>query len=321
MGLNVLGVLRMAGDRVLGRTPKTMKMPGLLARGDTRGPDFICIGAQKGGTRWLFDQLNHHPDFWMPAIKELHYFNENIHLKWADPLYARARYNMRRLNRKLERSKMRPLASSDVEWLRALIWLHGRPVDFDLYSRLFNLRGDRLSGDVTPTYAIIDESKVRAVCDHLPNVKIVYLARDPIDRFWSHYCMVSRQQKWENTEDFATVERFIETGSGIRHSSVTANVHRWREASGDDRFGLFFFDDLKTDAAGLRHRIITFLGGDPAKPSGALSPDFNRKSRDPKVVMSQQVRDHLISVLGEEVKLAASEFGGPAAAWPKKYGL
>ena len=35
------------------------------------GPDFLCVGAQKGGTRWLYDQLQLHPDFWMPPVKEL----------------------------------------------------------------------------------------------------------------------------------------------------------------------------------------------------------------------------------------------------------
>jgi hypothetical protein len=39
------------------------------------GPDFFCVGLQKGGTQWLYDQLQHHPDFWMPPIKELHYFD------------------------------------------------------------------------------------------------------------------------------------------------------------------------------------------------------------------------------------------------------
>jgi hypothetical protein len=39
-------------------------------------PDFFCVGAQKGGTSWLYQQLQSHPDFWMPPIKELHYFDK-----------------------------------------------------------------------------------------------------------------------------------------------------------------------------------------------------------------------------------------------------
>src|SRR5262245_10957802 len=39
-------------------------------------PDFLCVGAQKGGTTWLYWQLDSHPDFWMPPVKELHYFDK-----------------------------------------------------------------------------------------------------------------------------------------------------------------------------------------------------------------------------------------------------
>src|SRR4029078_219812 len=39
------------------------------------GPDFLCVGAQKAGTSWLYRQLEPHPDFWMPPVKELHYLD------------------------------------------------------------------------------------------------------------------------------------------------------------------------------------------------------------------------------------------------------
>ena len=41
------------------------------------GPNFICIGMAKAGTGWLFDQLKHHPDFWMPPIKEFGYLKRD----------------------------------------------------------------------------------------------------------------------------------------------------------------------------------------------------------------------------------------------------
>ena len=39
-------------------------------------PDFLCVGVHKGGTTWLYQQLESHPDFWMPPLKELHYFDQ-----------------------------------------------------------------------------------------------------------------------------------------------------------------------------------------------------------------------------------------------------
>ena len=36
---------------------------------------FLCIGAAKAGTDWLFEQLSAHPDCHFRSIKELHYFD------------------------------------------------------------------------------------------------------------------------------------------------------------------------------------------------------------------------------------------------------
>src|ERR1700757_3086986 len=43
---------------------------------DGARPDFLCVGAHKSGTTWLYQQLDSHPDFWMPPVKELHYFDQ-----------------------------------------------------------------------------------------------------------------------------------------------------------------------------------------------------------------------------------------------------
>ena len=37
-------------------------------------PQFLCIGAQRSGTTWLYRNLSKHPAVWMPPHKELHYF-------------------------------------------------------------------------------------------------------------------------------------------------------------------------------------------------------------------------------------------------------
>jgi len=55
-------------------------------------PDFLCVGVHKGGTTWLYQQLDSHPDFWMPPLKELHYFDQlsrsNAHLLRAVEMSA-----------------------------------------------------------------------------------------------------------------------------------------------------------------------------------------------------------------------------------------
>ena len=38
-------------------------------------PDFLVIGGQKCGTTWLQDNLEQHPQIWLPPTKEVHYFD------------------------------------------------------------------------------------------------------------------------------------------------------------------------------------------------------------------------------------------------------
>lgn len=46
--------------------------------------DFLGIGAQRGGTTWLYAMLLNHPQVFLPKFKELHYWdlNESRGLEW-----------------------------------------------------------------------------------------------------------------------------------------------------------------------------------------------------------------------------------------------
>jgi hypothetical protein len=46
-----------------------------------RLPDFICAGAQKSGTTWLYSQLSRHPQVFMPG-KELDFFYRDLPVSW-----------------------------------------------------------------------------------------------------------------------------------------------------------------------------------------------------------------------------------------------
>jgi hypothetical protein len=46
-----------------------------------RLPDFICVGVQKAGTTWLYEQLCSHPQVFMPK-KELDFFFKPLGLAW-----------------------------------------------------------------------------------------------------------------------------------------------------------------------------------------------------------------------------------------------
>ena len=56
-------------------------------------PNFMCIGAAKSGTTTLYDILKQHPDIYIPAFKEPHFFdipeNYNNGIEWYEKNYFR----------------------------------------------------------------------------------------------------------------------------------------------------------------------------------------------------------------------------------------
>ncbi len=50
-------------------------------------PNFLCIGTQKGGTSFLFNLLNQHPQIFIPNIKEIHFFDVDDNYKKGPDWY------------------------------------------------------------------------------------------------------------------------------------------------------------------------------------------------------------------------------------------
>ncbi len=97
-------------------------------------PDFLCVGAQKGGTSWLYRQLESHPDFWMPPVKELHYLNS--------------------LNRTRRFHPPRCRDQRDASFLDSMKNLSALShIDLENYGRLFEHKGSLISGDISPAYS------------------------------------------------------------------------------------------------------------------------------------------------------------------------
>src|ERR1700751_3860857 len=114
-----------------------------------RRPDFICIGAQKAGTGWLYEQLRAHPDFWMPPVKELHYFDRD----WRKPRpEAQNRFENALRDARDER---------DGTFIgRAIDLFRRQGMSLPGYTELFDPAADLITGDVTPGYSILPEERI-----------------------------------------------------------------------------------------------------------------------------------------------------------------
>lgn len=285
------------------------------------GPDFLCVGAQKGGTRWLYDQLQLHPDFWMPPIKELHYFDRRAPAEASANLRLRTQEDLARANRRQAQLALRPLDQRDVDFLEAYVTMRWWWKDLDAYARLFALKGERLSGDVTPDYSALGERMIGRIMRRFPSAKVVFIARDPVERAWSHLTMHMRRGTVARGLDGDAVLKLLRQRFVATRSYPSEIAARWRRHVPDDQFGLFLFDDLAADADGLRRRILAFLGADPDKESGVIDAAFNRKQDLEKVPLTPEIRTLIAGHFAAELKASGEAFGGAAKGWAARYGL
>jgi hypothetical protein len=267
-------------------------------------PDFLCVGAQKAGTSWLYRQLAEHPDFWMPPLKELHYFDQLSRI--APVASARARDDR------------------DRHFLENLRRLSARShFELEDYARLFAPKGSLLSGDITPAYSMLNDEVIERIVSHFPDLKVIFLARDPVERAWSQLSMGVRLR---NINPFNTsaaqevIQNLLDPGVLLR-SHPSKVVARWKRYVRPELFRVYFFDDLKQNPAELRHSILLFLGGDPNKPSGKLKPNDNRDAAREKLRLTSKVRARIAQFFEQELKACAAELGGPAKRWPARYGF
>jgi sulfotransferase family protein len=267
-------------------------------------PDFLCVGAQKAGTSWLYRQLEPHPDFWMPPVKELHYLD-----------------NLNRTKRKHQPRSNDERDACFVESIKGLSLQ--RHIDLDNYGRLFCHKGALLSGDISPAYSTLSDEVIERVVDHFPNLKVVFLARDPVERAWSQLSMGVRLGmigRFDATDPEEVIRSLLIPGVLVR-SHPSKIVARWKRYVHPESFRVYFFDDLEENPAELRQSIVRFLGGDPDKPSGKLKPHDNNDAGREKLRLTAKVRDRMAQFFEHELKVCAAELGGRARSWPARYGF
>jgi hypothetical protein len=196
-------------------------------------------------------------------------------------------------------------------------------MDLENYGRLFEPKGSLLSGDISPNYSTLSSTLIRQIVEYFPNLKVIFIARDPVERFWSHLSMEVHYRQIEpfDATNINEIHRnLLRRGMRLRSYPSTV-VARWKRYVHPERFRIYFFDDLQTNPAELRRCILCFLGADPNKPSGSLRLDHNSWAGREKLPLTDQVRSHLAEFFKKELKTCAAKFGRAAREWPARYGF
>jgi len=265
-------------------------------------PSFLCIGAQKAGTSWLFVQLAKHPDIWMPPVKELHLF-DHIYVEknrmWTTGHIRKG--VLRSLNFHLGRK-----AAPDWSYIRYLAdFADNRMFTDAWYMRCFDRAqaSHRVCGDITPEYSTIPPEGIEHVQRLMPRVKILYIIRDPVERALSQLRM--NVERRNSPVDEASLLQMCDEPDIDNRGDYRTYVPRWRSYFPPEQMLILPYGDIRADSASFMNKIENFLGVPPF-----ARYDFESKVHESKEFpIPEAVRAKFTSRYAEQRRFLAQEFG------------
>lgn len=272
------------------------------------GPDFLCVGMQKAGTRWLHDQLRAVSGAWMPPIKEINYFNKSSfkpgNIKDLKKL-SRRFFDFKNPHRALDRKFL-----ADFE--RGLI---RENYNDDWYFSLFANKGSNVSGDISPGYSGLNDVQVSSVAEKLPDTLVLLLLRHPVDRAKSAMSMYVRngQLREEDIQSLEGVKNALSKKSISKHSYPSQIWQRWVMHFGSERCKYFFMEDIRDNPEAVRAQASEFIGLD--SPKFKLPADFNRKAKNKGVPFPEEIEAYLYDYFRDEILKCQKIFQGHALNW------
>lgn len=201
-------------------------------------PNFLVIGAAKAGTTSVWQYLRQHPQIYMSPHKEPRYF---------------------------------ALCDGAVDFRGPGDSRFHFVTELSDYEALFaGADGELVRGEVSPWYLYVPTA-APAIHRLIPDVKLVAILRDPVDRAFSNY-LHAMKEEIEPLGEFAAAmddesrrieanwsPRFHYLQKGFYHRQIT----HYLELFDRDQMKIYLYEDLVGRPQEMFEDLFSFLGVDP----------------------------------------------------------
>ena len=231
-------------------------------------PDFMIIGAMKCGTTSLHKILDQHPDVFMPG-GEVKFFT-------IDDFEQQRQF----------------FPKTDQGWVD-----HDYKEKYGLYCRWYEelyegLSDELIKGEDVPSYLPSKKAPSR-IADLFPEVKLIAILRDPVDRAYSHY--------WHNIRSYNEIYRFDDA---LRHSPkllidrscYKSQILRYLDYFDREQLLVVLFEQFTANPVKTVREVSEFIGI-PEQSNFDFVPAHANKSNYPKYPAVLRLRNFLFRKL------------------------
>ncbi len=199
-----------------------------------RVPNLFIIGAPKCGTTSLFWYLGEHPDIFVPNNKEPNFFI-------YDSLVKNVAHT----------TKLRRAVKSLDDYLNLYIEAHNEKYVMD--------------GSIFTYFFEDGLKKLKALS---PDYKAVFLLRNPVERFISHYKMCVNLGEIKKPIDVFMDDPFAGMGVNMLELGLySREIKKTYEILKPERIHIILLDDMKKDVEKVLMALYDFLGIERALPA------------------------------------------------------
>lgn len=172
-------------------------------------------------------------------------------------------------------------------------------------------------GEITPAYAILNQERIRRIHILVPELRIFYCLRNPIERAWSHVLMVAANKRVlvEEAPDDWFIQHFRAAQSRQR-GAYSECLRNWLAVFPPEQLAIVFFDDIVSDPRGVLSTICSHLDVDVAPMARVPEADLrNRVFEGTRARPRPALVEVLRSIYEPEILALSDRFGRDLRHW------
>lgn len=184
------------------------------------------------------------------------------------------------------------------------------------YARNFKAGGQKKKGEITPEYSILPIERIRFIHRILPDVRLIFIMRNPVDRVWSAARRVLSRIPSRKFEEITEEELqiYFRLPHCMNLTDYTTIFDRWLTVFPAEQLHVGFFDEIAEQPRELLRKIFKHLGVSENVDWSSFPCD-KIVNRNPDAEMPEWARHFLQEMYRPQITALHARFGEPVAKW------